>query len=334
MKKVISVILVLAVAGGIVGFLKMRGKPSEPSATAVPVAEPETKAPEKVESKPMVKTEQPAPTSSSTDWTTFRGPDGNDISPDTGLLKEWPADGPKQAWVFEDAGMGYSGFAVVDGKLYTMGTKGTEVHMVCVNTADGSGVWSTSFANDDSKGYNAGWGNGPRGTPTYSDGKVYGLGPKGVLVCINASDGSKVWDKDLIRDFGGKPGSWGFSESPLVDGNKLIVAPGGDQAGVVALDKNTGEVIWAANEVKPGKAEYATIVISEMNGTRQYIKVFEKIIVSAGAATGKVLHVHRAPQNDQDELKQQYRDRRAKLGKFDVQGHFELALWCVQPLVI
>lgn len=223
------------------------------------------------------------------DWPAFRGPNGTDVSPDTGLLKDWPTDGPEQLWVFDDAGMGYSGFSIVGGKLYTMGTKGEDVHMVCVDISNGEKVWSKSFANDDSKGYSAGWGNGPRGTPSVSGGKVYGLGPKGVLACFDAASGKEIWNKDLVKDYGGKAGGWGFSESPLIDGDKLIIAPGGNRSGIVALNKDTGKEIWTADDVKPGKAEYATIVVTEMNGTRQYVKFFEKIIVSVDASNGKVL---------------------------------------------
>ncbi len=223
------------------------------------------------------------------EWPAFRGADGKDISPDTGLLKEWPSNGPEQLWVFDDAGMGYSGFAIVGGKLYTMGSKSTDTHMICINVADGKKVWSEAFAIDDQKGYSAGWGNGPRGTPSVSDGKVYGLGPKGNLVCMDAEKGSVIWKKDLVADFGGEPGGWGFSESPLIDGKKLIVAPGGKKAGIIALDKDSGSVIWEASDVKPGKCEYATIVVTELNGKRQYVKFFEKIIVSVDAENGKVL---------------------------------------------
>ena len=222
-------------------------------------------------------------------WPAFRGPSQNDISPDTGLLKQWPEGGPKQLWVFRDAGMGYSGFSIVNGKLYTMGTKGSDVHMVCVSVSNGSQIWSKSFAEDDQKGYSTGWGHGPRGTPTVSDGIVYGLGPKGTLAALNAESGEVIWTKHLVKDFGGKSGGWGFSESPLVDGEKLIVAPGGQTAGIVALNKKTGEVIWKADSVKPGKAEYATIIVTEINGKRQYVKFFEKMVVSVDAQSGELL---------------------------------------------
>ncbi|MDF1811454.1 MAG: PQQ-binding-like beta-propeller repeat protein [Verrucomicrobiales bacterium] len=226
---------------------------------------------------------------SGTDWPAFRGADGTGISPDTGLLEKWPSDGPEKIWTYDKAGMGYSGFAVVDGRLYTQGTRDTDVTMICVDADSGKKIWSRSYAEDDSKGYNAGWGNGPRGAPSVNDGKVYGLGPKGILVCIDAEKGSVVWKKDLIKDFSGEPGKWGYSETPIVDGEKLIVAPGGNKAGIVALNKDTGDVIWTADEVQPGMAEYATIVVSEMNGKRQYIKFFEKIVASVDAETGRLL---------------------------------------------
>lgn len=223
-------------------------------------------------------------------WPTFRGPAGTDISPDTELLKNWPDGGPEQLWVSESAGMGYSGFSFSGNKLFTMGEKDGKTHIICLDIANqGKEVWSKPFSEDDKTGYNANWGHGPRGTPTLSGGKVYGLGPKGKLVCMDANSGKEIWSKHLVDDFKGKAGSWGFSESPLVDGNKLLVAPGGKQAGIVALNKDTGEVIWTAEEVKPGKAEYSTIVVAELNGTRQYIKFFEKIIASVAADDGRLL---------------------------------------------
>lgn len=154
------------------------------------------------------------------DWPQFRGPNRDGISPDENLLKKWPSDGPEKLWVYEGAGLGYSGMAVVDGKLYTMGTQGDEVTVVCVDVATGTEVWKSDFAKDDQQGYNTGWGYGPRSTPTVVDGKVYALGPKGILACLNAEDGKKVWSKDLVSDFGGKAGGWGFPNLLLSKGIK------------------------------------------------------------------------------------------------------------------
>ncbi len=230
-----------------------------------------------------------AGTAGAGNWPQWRGADRSDISPDTGLMKTWPDSGPDQLWVYNDAGMGYSSFSIVDGMLYTLGTRGGDLFAICVNTADGAEVWATKISEDDQQGYSAGWGHGPRSTPTYDDGHLYLLGPKGTLACVTAADGKVQWKKNLSEDFAGKAGGWGYSESPLVDGDKVVVAPGGDQAAIVALDKKTGATIWKADEVKAGKAEYASIVPTEMNGTRQYIRLFDTQLVSVSAEDGKLL---------------------------------------------
>lgn len=222
------------------------------------------------------------------DWAQFRGPKQDEHSPDTGLLKEWPAGGPKKLWTYGKAGLGYSGHIIVGGKLYTFGTEGTTLRAVCVNVADGSEVWSKDIGTDPGAGYNTGWGNGPRGAPTYSEGRLYALAPQGDLICVDAEKGDTVWTKNLPSEFKGQAGGWGYAESPLVDGKKVIVAPGGNESGIVALDKITGDVIWKS-PVKAGKAEYATILNVENGGKRQYIRLFEKFIVGVDAETGAEL---------------------------------------------
>ena len=170
-------------------------------------------------------------------WPSFRGPKSDGHSPDTGLLDSWPSGGPKQLWVFKNAGAGYGSYSIVDGKLFTLGTFGTDLKVLCVDVSTGSELWSTSIGEDPASGYNTGWGNGPRSTPTYSDGMLYCLGPNGDLVCVSAEDGSKKWSKHLVEDFGGKAGAWGYSASPLVDGDNVVVAPGGTDSGIVCLNK-------------------------------------------------------------------------------------------------
>ncbi|MEM9016831.1 MAG: PQQ-binding-like beta-propeller repeat protein [Verrucomicrobiota bacterium] len=224
-------------------------------------------------------------------WPAFRGSKGDGISPDSGLLDQWPDDGPEKLWVFEDAGLGYSGMSVVDGKLFTMGTRDEEVYLICIDVSSGEELWATSFAEDDANGYNAGWGGGPRSTPSVSDGHVYGLGPKGTLACFDVAEGKKVWDVNLVDEFDGKWGGWGYSESPLIDGDKLLIGPGGSKSPVVALDKKTGKTIWTASdlEIGGGKAEYATNVITELNGKRQYLRLFNNKLVSLDAESGDLV---------------------------------------------
>jgi len=226
---------------------------------------------------------------SSVGWPNFRGPKLDDISPDEGLLDSIPSGGPKQLWVYKDAGMGYSSYSIVDGKLYTLGARDDDLTLICLNAEDGKEIWSTIFGKDDQKGYNTGWGNGPRSTPTVSDGLVFVLGPKGTIACFSAEDGKEKWSKNMLDDFGGKAGGWGYAASPFIDGDHWIIAPGGQDAGIVCLNKKTGAVVWKADEVKPGKAEYATIVPAEINGVKQYIRLFEKQLVGVSADKGKLL---------------------------------------------
>lgn len=223
-----------------------------------------------------------------TDWPQFRGPKQDNISPDTGLLKEWPAGGPKKLWTYSKAGLGYAGHIIVGGKLYTIGTEGTSLRAVCVNIEDGSEVWAKEIGTDSGEGYSTGWGGGPRGAPTFSDGHLYCLGPNGNLVCVKADTGEVVWTKHLKEDFSGVQGDWGYAESPLVDGDKVVVAPGGRESGMVAFDKKSGEVVWKSS-LNAGKAEYATILAVEHGGKRQYVRLFEKFIVGVSADKGEEL---------------------------------------------
>lgn len=228
-------------------------------------------------------------TAQNASWPQWRGANQDDHSPDTGLLKKWPSEGPKLLWVYKDAGFGYSGFSVVGTGLFTMGTRGEDLVVIAVNTNDGTEIWSTKIGIDDAQPYNAGWGNGPRGTPTYADGRVYALGPKGVLACLDARSGRIEWKKDLMKDFSGQAGNWGFAESPLVSDGMVIVGPGGKEAGIVALDAKTGRTKWKADDVKPGKAEYATAIKATLHGKPQFIRFFEKTVYGVDAKNGDVL---------------------------------------------
>ncbi len=222
-------------------------------------------------------------------WPQWRGVNQDGISPETGILKEWPKGGPSKLWTYDDAGLGYSSFSFADGKLFTLGTRGGDLFVIALDEQTGKEAWSTEIGNDDARGYNAGWGGGPRSTPTYSDGHLYVLGPKGTLACLSAADGKEKWSKNLDSDFSGRSGGWGYSESPLIDGNKVMIAPGGDQSSIIALDKMTGESIWETDISGAGPAEYATILVTEIEGTRQYIKFFEKLLVGVDAESGAMI---------------------------------------------
>jgi outer membrane protein assembly factor BamB len=223
-------------------------------------------------------------TLSAADWPTFRGgPERTDISQETGLLKRWPKDGPKQVWVNKDVGLGYSGFAIVEGTLYTLGARDAVEYLIAVDAATGKEKWSAEagalLTND--------WGNGPRSSPTVDSGKVYGLSGKGDLICVNAADGKEVWRASMTK-LGGKVPGWGYCESPLVDGDLVVCTPGGNQGTMAAFNKNTGELVWQSAEWTDN-AQYPSIVAVDHNGARQYIQLTMNSFAGVNAKDGKVL---------------------------------------------
>ena len=162
------------------------------------------------------------------DWTQWRGPDRADISHEKGTLKEWPEEGPKQLWLFNNAGVGYSGFAVVGDTLYTMGSREDIECLIALNVADGTEKWATPIG----PRLENNWGDGPRGTPTVDGDYVYCLTAPGQLACCRKADGGIVWQVALT-DFGGQVPNWGYTESVLVDQDKVICTPGGEQGAVL-----------------------------------------------------------------------------------------------------
>jgi outer membrane protein assembly factor BamB len=174
------------------------------------------------------------------DWPQWRGPHRDGKSEETGLLAQWPAGGPHLVWKVQGLGEGYSSFAVVGNRLYTQGQIGDEEFVIALDVATGKQVWKTTtghaLGNDR--------GNGPRGTPTTDGNRLYAVGGDGTLVCLDAATGKKVWSTNFVADFKGRTPHWGYSESPLVEGNQLIVTPGGPGAAIVALNKTSGAVIW------------------------------------------------------------------------------------------
>ncbi|HEV3118742.1 MAG TPA: PQQ-binding-like beta-propeller repeat protein [Gemmataceae bacterium] len=218
------------------------------------------------------------------DWPQWRGPDRNDVSKETGLLKSWPEGGPKLLWTNEDAGIGYSGPAIVGDRLYTMGARDDKEYVYALDTGTGKQIWSTEIGPLLENGY----GSGPRGTPTVDGAVLYALSGKGNLVCVSTADGLKQWSKNLPDDFGGGIPHWGYAESPLVDGEKIICTPGGGNGSIVALNKKTGDKIWQSSDLTD-PAGYSSIMSDEVGGIRQYVQVTMKGVAGVAATDGKLL---------------------------------------------
>ena len=222
------------------------------------------------------------------DWPQWRGPQRNGVSSETGLLKEWPSDGPKLLWQVREIGDGYSTPAAVGDRLYLVSNHGLDDEFVqALATDDGRQIWSMRIGK---VGANKGpQYPGSRSTPTVDGEFLYALGSDGDLVCLDRAIGKVRWQKSLRSDFDGQPGNWAYSESPLVDGDRLVCTPGGSEATLVALDKKTGDVLWKSAVPGGDQAAYASIIVAEAGGMKQYVQFLQKGLVGVDANTGKFL---------------------------------------------
>jgi outer membrane protein assembly factor BamB len=223
---------------------------------------------------------------SADDWPQWRGPKRDGISAEKGLLDRWPEGGPPLAWEAKGMGNGYASVAVAGGRIYGAGKKGKAEQLVCLDAKDGKLLWTAEL----------GAGGGSDGTPTVDGDLVFVLGKGGDLLCAESATGKEVWRKNFPKDFGGRMMSgWGWSESPLVDGDRLVCTPGAPDALMVALEKRTGNPIWKAPAPSdPGKrgqdgAGYSSIVISQAAGVKQYVQLTGRGVVGVRAEDGKPL---------------------------------------------
>jgi len=221
----------------------------------------------------------------SQDWPQWRGANRDDKSTETGLLKEWPKDGPPKLWSIAGLGSGYSAITVKDGRIYTMGTSGDKEAVFALDFNTGKVLWTAS---SDDKIFEESRGNGPRCSPTTDDKYLYTEGAFGAVNCFEAATGKPVWKVSLTKDLGGRVPQWGYTESPLVVGRALIVTPGGGKGGIAALDKITGRVIWQSAEVRTGAA-YSSPILATIAGKKQIINGLAERLVGLDAETGKFL---------------------------------------------
>ncbi len=236
------------------------------------------------------------------DWPQWGGPDRDGKSKETGLLKKWPKEGPKVLWTYGETGVGYSSPAIVGDRLYIFGAedpdKGEREFVLCINAKDGKQVWKKVIAPPpgkfDFQDYSRG--NGPRSSPVVDGKNLYFLGSKGDLACLETGDGKIVWQKHLVKDFGGGIPRWGYSESVLIDGDNLICTPGGKKGCLATLKKSDGEVVWRSTDVDDG-AHYASIQINNF-GVKHYVQMSNKGVFGVKAADGKLLWRSKAGGNN------------------------------------
>ena len=225
---------------------------------------------------------RPAPPATA-DWPQWQGPDRTGLSKETGLMKEWPASGPTVVWSSQNLGQGYGSMAVAGDRIYLQGMIGGNSTVFALNRADGKGVWSKALGRAESNDQ----GPGPRGTPTVDGDRLYVLTENGDLACLK-TDGTAVWQRNILKEFGGRQLRWLISESPLVDGAHVIVSPGGSGAGMVKLDKMTGKTVWTSKDLSD-PAGYSSPIVADVGGVRTYMTFTAGAGVGVRASDGKLM---------------------------------------------
>ncbi len=213
-------------------------------------------------------------------------PHRSGVSKETGLLQEWPKDGPPLRWTAKDIGTGYSAPAISKGRVYLQTTKGEEEFALALDEKTGTEIWSKAIG---AVGKNSGpQYPGTRSTPTIDGDRMYCLASDGELVCLDTK-GTVLWAKHLRKDFNGKPGMWVYSESVLVDGDVVVCTPGGTRATLVALKKSNGDLVWKSEVPGGDNAEYASIVVVNDGKKKEYVQFLRNGLVGVDADTGKSL---------------------------------------------
>ncbi len=227
------------------------------------------------------------------DWPSWRGPNRDGICKETGLLKEWPSEGPPLAWKTTGLGEGFSGPAIVGNVLYTMGNaEGKEWVLALDCSQKGKKIWATPIGpiRHEGGGY-----PGPRSTPTIDGQRLYTLGAAGDLVCLDAASGQPIWRRDLVRDFGGQAPNWAYAESVLIDGPWLLCTPGGQRATIAAVDKARGMPVWASPVGDP--AAYSSIIKVSIGRVKQYVQLTARGVIGVNAKDGTPLWRYDKPAN-------------------------------------
>jgi outer membrane protein assembly factor BamB len=232
------------------------------------------------------------------DWPQWQGPQRNGISQETGLLQTWSKEGPRLVWKAKELGGGYSTPSIAAGRVFGMSyrkTEGADDEVVwALDEQSGKELWHATIA---SANHHVGYGEGPRCTPTVDGDRLYALGVSGDLVCLEVATGKQIWHHNLVKEFDGSVPGWGYCESPLVDGPKVIVTPGRKKATLVALDKMSGQTIWTSQVPKGEGAHYSSAIVADVQGQRQYVQFLSRGVVGVAADDGRFLWRYDHPAN-------------------------------------
>ena len=222
---------------------------------------------------------------SADDWNQFGGPERDNRSTDEGLLRQWPEEGPRLVGTATNLGIGYSSVSLADGAVLTMGSRGDDEMVICLDEKSLAERWAVRIGATRPDGM----GPGPRGTPTIVGDAVYALGANGDLACLALADGRVRWSGNVLANSGATNITWGISESPLVDGGRVIVTPGGQGATMVAVDAKSGRLVWKTAVPGNPQAGYSSIIVVETGGLRHYVNFVHTGVIGVRADTGQFL---------------------------------------------
>lgn len=216
------------------------------------------------------------------EWPQFHGPQRNNVSRETRLIKQWPSGGPELLWTAEDIGEGFSTVAVKNGLIYTTGNIGNET-VITAFDLEGRVKWTAKNGSAYKRSQ-----PGTRGTPTIDDSRLYHENADGDIVCLEPSTGKKIWSLNILERFDGRNITWALAESLLIDGGNVICTPGGETVGIAALNKKTGQTVWTCEGIndKPG---YSSPIAFDYKGLRQIVVLMSKYVVGVNADTGRLL---------------------------------------------
>jgi outer membrane protein assembly factor BamB len=217
------------------------------------------------------------------DWPQWRGANRDGVSTETGLLKEWPAGGPKLLWKASGLGKGFASVSILGDRLYTSGEGPEHSRVLALSLTDGRLLWTSS-----SLGKKGGGPEGPQASPALDGEAVYAMSQFGDVVCFDAASGKERWRKSLTADYGGSAPDWNYSESPLLDGTRVICTPGGSRGAIVALDKRDGQVLWQSKTFTD-PAHHSSLVAATIDGVAQYIQLTAKSVAGVRVDDGSLL---------------------------------------------
>jgi outer membrane protein assembly factor BamB len=225
------------------------------------------------------------------EWFQWRGPNRDGHSAETGLLQEWPANGPALLWRTNGAGTGFSSFSASNGRLFTLGSRGNIEYVIGFDAATGKRLWETPngqrFRND--------MGDGPRSTPTVDGDRLYAFGGTGELSCLEVATGKKLWSVDVVQQFGGQTPNWGYSESPLVLGDRIVLNAGGRRASIVAINKQDGKTIWQNHGDEPG---YSSPMLLRTGSLEQVVFFTGQRALAVDPRDGRLLWTYERASNN------------------------------------